>query len=68
MVLTIWKVILKDEPPLSPPNLTHASFWGMTPLCHVSDFILKKTKQNVETTTHNGYFTVVIQNMTVSTY
>ena len=29
----------------------------MTPLCHLSDFILKnKTKQKVKTTTHNGYY------------
>ena len=32
-VLTIWKFILNEFPPLSPPTLTHISDSGILPLC-----------------------------------
>lgn len=35
-VFTIWKFILNDPPPLSPPIFTHISSSGMMPLCQVS--------------------------------
>ena len=35
-VLTIWKFILNDFPPLSPPILIQISLGGMSPSCHVS--------------------------------
>ena len=35
-VLTIWKFILNELPPLSPPILIHISLGGMSPSCHVS--------------------------------
>ena len=35
-MLTIWKFILNDPPPLSPPIFTHISSCGMMALCQVS--------------------------------
>ena len=39
--LQIWKDILKDPPPLSPPIFTQISSWGIVPSCHVSLFFLE---------------------------
>lgn len=35
LMLAIWKSILKELPPLSPPTLIQTSSLGITPLCHV---------------------------------
>ena len=41
---TIWKFILNEPPPLSPPIFNHTSLAGMTPSCQVSRPVLHRVK------------------------
>ena len=43
--LTIWKFILNELPPLSPPIFTHTSSEGIAPSCHVSLLRLQNTSK-----------------------